>query len=70
MDIDIEIPEQLTFAKGSYDSAYGKIEVSWRKANNQVIVCIMLPPNVSGVLNIFGKKSVLESGSTKMAVDI
>ncbi|MDE6907493.1 MAG: glycoside hydrolase family 78 protein [Lachnospiraceae bacterium] len=64
--IDLEIPEVLDFAKGSYDSVYGEIDIFWKKENSQIKADIMLPPNVTGVLNVLGKQYVLESGRTQI----
>ena len=46
----------ITFAKGSYDSVYGKVSVSWKKENEKCLIDIILPANTLSTLIINDKK--------------
>jgi alpha-L-rhamnosidase len=54
----------LKWAKGSYDSIRGKIEVSWRIAENKLKLDITIPANTSAAVYVPTKnaESVMEGG--------
>jgi len=43
---------KITFAKGYYDSMYGKIKSEWEIVSNQTIYTIEVPPNTTATLYI------------------
>lgn len=42
----------LTWARGSYDSMYGRIESSWRIVGDKLILDFVVPPNTSAIAYI------------------
>lgn len=51
---------QLTWAKGHYDSEYGRIEVSWKKEGEQLALTVTLPPNTQGKVILPAKEGQIE----------
>jgi alpha-L-rhamnosidase len=61
---------QMTFAKGHYDSMYGRIESGWKTENGQLIYSATVPPNTTATLYLpaTSAKTVTESGKAVDAV--
>jgi alpha-L-rhamnosidase len=61
----------LTYAKGVYDSGYGRIRSEWLKADGRFQLTVQIPPNTSATVilpkAILGE--VLESGKTLSAAE-
>jgi len=55
---------QMTFAKGYYDSMYGRIESGWRLENGNLIYSATVPANTTAMLYLpaLSEKKVTESG--------
>lgn len=51
----------LTFAKGSYNSIAGKIEVSWRKNGNEFYLDVTVPANCSATVTIPSDNNITEN---------
>lgn len=70
----VEIAPDLTcglaWAKGSYDSVFGKISISWETADNEVRLRIILPPGVSGTVKLCGKTEEIESGQHELRLPV
>lgn len=54
----------MTFAKGHYDSMYGRIKSEWRLNNNEMIYYATVPANTNATLYLpaLSEKEVTESG--------
>jgi alpha-L-rhamnosidase len=61
---------QMTFAKGHYDSMYGRIESGWKIENGQLIYSATVPPNTTATLYLpaTSEKTITESGKSTDAV--
>jgi len=57
---------QMTFAKGYYDSMYGRIESGWRLENGNLIYYATVPANTTATLYLpaSSEKGITESGKT------
>src|SRR5665647_2521083 len=57
---------QMTFAKGYYDSMYGRIESRWRLENGNLIYSATVPANTTATLYLpaSSEKGITESGKT------
>ena len=56
----------LTYAKGSYDSIYGRIESSWEVTEEGMEFCFVIPANTSATVTLPGEKYreiTLEAGT-------
>jgi alpha-L-rhamnosidase len=55
---------QMTFAKGHYDSMYGRIESGWRVENKTLIYSATVPANTTATLYLpaVSEKTITESG--------
>ena len=47
---EVDPTGELSFARGHYDSMYGRIESSWRKAGNSTIYTFTVPANTTATL--------------------
>ena len=52
----------ITFAKGSYQSIYGKVYVSWKRKDGKVNFEIEVPSNVTACFEYQGNKKELQPG--------
>ena len=61
---------QMTFAKGHYDSMYGRIESGWRVENKSLIYSATVPANATATLYLptISEKTITESGKAVNAV--
>jgi alpha-L-rhamnosidase len=61
---------QMTFAKGHYDSMYGRIESGWRVENGKLIYSATVPANTTAKLYLpaVSEKTITESGKSTDAV--
>src|SRR5665647_1958024 len=57
---------QMTYAKGYYDSMYGRIESGWRLENGNLIYSATVPANTTATLYLpaSSEKGITESGKT------
>ena len=62
------IGDGVTHAKGSYQSIYGKVSVSWKKENNKVIFDIDVPVNTKAHFIFRNINKELEPGHYQMAI--
>jgi len=53
----------LTWAKGHYDSLYGKIEVEWRIENEKFNLTVKIPVNTTATVHLPNKIIEIDSGS-------
>jgi alpha-L-rhamnosidase len=53
----------LEYAKGHYDSPYGRIESGWERNGNQIKYFALVPPNTEATLRISGVNIRLPSGT-------
>ena len=55
---------KMTFARGHYDSMYGRIESGWRLENGHIIYSVTVPANTTATLYLqaMSEKKVTESG--------
>ena len=62
--IDPHPGKGLTWARGSVDSPYGRIECGWRRAGNALEVTVVIPPNARATVHVpaASAQSVSESG--------
>lgn len=59
---------KLTYAKGWYNTAYGRIESSWEIKGNKVIYCLTIPKGISATMIMPGTKSkILKAGSYRFS---
>lgn len=63
---------QMTYAKGYYDSMYGRIESSWEVKGDKLIYKATVPPNTTAYLKlpVCGEEQTLESGSYTFECDL
>lgn len=54
----------MTFAKGHYDSMYGKIESGWRLENDKIIFSATVPPNTTATIYLpaISENEITENG--------
>lgn len=55
---------QMVFAKGYYDSAYGRIKSSWQYIGDQLEICVTVPANTTATISIpaESQEAVAENG--------
>jgi len=58
----------LKWAKTSYDSVHGRIEIEWERKNEQIILQVELPVNVSGIIKVKGATKQCSGGKLKIIV--
>jgi len=56
----------LEWAKTSYDSVYGRIEIEWERKGKQIFLQAELPPNVKGTVKVKGVTKRHPGGKLKM----
>ncbi len=66
-EISPKIGGDLTYAKASYLSVYGKIEVSWTKKDGHIDVEVALPPNTHAKVKLFGKTKEIDAGTSRFS---
>ena len=66
-EISPVIGEGVDFAKGSYDSEYGKVSVSWKKENSKVSFDIEVPVNTKATFIYNKQTKELEPGIYKLS---
>lgn len=61
---EVDPTGNLSYAKGHYDSMYGRIESQWKVVDDGVIYCFTIPANTSATVMIPSRsiKSVRENG--------
>ncbi len=64
-EISPKIGGDLTYAKASYLSVYGKVDVSWTRKDERVEVEVVLPPNTHAKVKLFGKEKEIEAGTSR-----
>jgi alpha-L-rhamnosidase len=54
----------LTWARGHYDSMYGRILVQWQRQEDRLVLNVTVPPNSTATISVptLDRESVLESG--------
>lgn len=60
----------LTYAKGYYESIYGKISVDWKKEYNQIVFKIDVPANVEAKFKFINTTKELKPGENTIQVDL
>lgn len=63
--LEPEVSGKLTYAKGSYESIYGKIQMAWEQTDSGYSFDIIIPANTSAAVMLpipDGEKSYLENG--------
>ncbi|MCM1156738.1 MAG: glycoside hydrolase family 78 protein [Roseburia sp.] len=50
--LEPKVSDALTYAKGSYESVYGQIQVSWEKQENGYVFDITIPANTTATLTL------------------
>ena len=66
-EISPKIGGDLTYAKASYLSVYGKVEVSWTRQDGRIDVEVILPPNTHAKVKLFGKSKEIEAGISRFS---
>lgn len=66
--IDPDYSCGLRWAETSYDSVFGKIWIRWEKNEESIALEVILPPNVSGVVNQNGKQAEIGNGYYKFDI--
>lgn len=69
-EISPVIGGSLTYAKGYYESIYGKISVDWKKENNQIVFKIDVPANVEAKFKFIGTTKELKPGENTIQVNL
>ena len=64
-EISPKIGGDLTYAKASYLSVYGKVDVSWTRKDERVEVEVVLPPNTHAKVKLFEKEKEIEAGTSR-----
>lgn len=59
----------VTYAKGYYDSLYGRVESSWKRENGKVLFDISIPENCSATFSFRNKETKLEVGRNHLEFD-
>ena len=61
----------LTYASGSYESVYGRIESSWRLEGNEVTFCFTIPANTTATVTLpDGQHQNMELGAGRYEYNI
>ena len=68
-EISPVIGEGINYAKGKYNSRYGKIFVSWIKENDKINFEINIPPNTEANFIFKDKKELLQPGNYQFCVN-
>lgn len=58
----------LAWAKGSYETVWGKCRVEWKKEPEHTALCLELPPNVTAKVRIGGQDKVLHCGTHRIEI--
>ena len=68
---EIDATRTMTYAKGYYDSIYGRIESSWHIDGNMARYDFSIPANTSATVYILapGKDTVKENNSPAVSAD-
>lgn len=66
-EISPVIGDGVDYAKGSYDSEYGKVSVSWKKVNDKVSFDIEVPVNTKATFIYNKQTKELEPGLYKLS---
>ena len=69
-EISPVIGGSLTYAKGYYESIYGKISVDWKKENNQIVFKIDVPANVEAEFKFINTTKELKPGENTIQVNL
>ena len=64
--IEPDVECGLEWAKTSYDSVYGRIEIEWERKGKQIFLQAELPPNVKGTVKVKGVTKRHPGGKLKM----
>lgn len=56
----------LAWAKGSYETIWGRCAVEWKKKEGYVELYLQLPPNVTAKVRADGQEKVLQCGTHRM----
>ena len=62
------IGEGVGHARGSYDSPYGEIAVSWKKQSKKIAFEVTVPSNTEAAFSYKGETKVLEPGTHRFSV--
>ncbi len=54
---------QLTHAKATYQSIYGKVESGWRRADGKTVYTVTVPANCSAEITLDGKTETVSAGT-------
>lgn len=71
--LEPQIGGGLTFARGSYNSIYGKIESSWEVKKEGTVFSFVIPPNTTATVTLPGGEVeglLLEPGKYEFVVDV
>ncbi len=64
-----QLTDELSYAKGSYESSYGKIESSWEYSEDKFIFRCTVPANTSATVMLPGMdKTELKSGNYEFSI--
>ena len=69
-EISPVIGGSLTYAKGYYESIYGKISVDWKKENHQIVFKIDVPANVEAKFKFINTTKELKPGENTIQVNL
>ena len=58
----------LQYARGSFESPYGRIEAGWKKSGKGYVYEVTVPANSTATLRIGGREQELKSGSYKFNI--
>ncbi len=61
-EISPKIGGNFTYAKGSYQSVYGKIESSWKKDGDDIVLNVSIPTNTKAKIIFFNQELVVGPG--------
>lgn len=66
LEIAPDIDCGLAWAKGSYETIWGKCRIEWKREEGHTILCLELPPNVTAKVRTGGQDKVLNCGTHRM----
>lgn len=58
----------LQFARGGFDTPYGRIEAGWKKSGRGYVYEVTVPANTSATLKINGREQELKAGKYKFSI--
>lgn len=58
----------LQFARGGFDTPYGRIEAAWKKSGKGYVYEVTVPANTSATLRINGREQELKAGKYKFSI--